>query len=159
MAKFEAERSIYNQLMDVMERLEKMEAASEKVKLAHKEGRAHNIGSSRWNNEHSYPEKWLIRVLENEFQMIENKDYRTELSFGKFSLDFAWPDKKLCIELDGEQHEKFEEQKRRDKEKDALLKERGWRELRISWKDCYSRPKYYISIIGSLLGGEVGIHV
>lgn len=39
MAKFEAERSIYNQLMDVMERLEKMEAAAEKVKLAHKEER------------------------------------------------------------------------------------------------------------------------
>ncbi|MBO4318396.1 MAG: hypothetical protein J5855_09025, partial [Mailhella sp.] len=39
MAKFEAERSIYNQLMDVMERLEKMEAVSEKVKLAHKEER------------------------------------------------------------------------------------------------------------------------
>ena len=129
---------------------------SESMKRAHKEGKAHNIGSSRWNNEHSYPEKWLIRVLENEFQMIENKDYRTEMPFGKFSLDFAWPDRKICIELDGDQHNRFEEQKRRDKEKDELLKESGWRELRINWKDCYSRPKYYINIISSLLGSSVG---
>lgn len=129
---------------------------SESMKRAHKEGRAHNIGSSRWNNEHSYPERWLIRVLENEFQMIENKDYRTELPFGKFSLDFAWPDRKLCIELDGEQHERFKEQKKRDLEKDELLKENGWKELRINWKDCYSRPKYYINIIGSMLGSSTG---
>lgn len=29
------------------------------MKLAHKEHRAHNIGQSRWNNEPSYPEKFL----------------------------------------------------------------------------------------------------
>ena len=32
---------------------------SEAMKLAHKEHRAHNIGQSRWNNEPSYPEKFL----------------------------------------------------------------------------------------------------
>ena len=43
---------------------------SESMKKAQKEGRAYNIGQSRWNNEHSIPEKWLITVLKNNFNQI-----------------------------------------------------------------------------------------
>lgn len=117
------------------------------MKIAHKEGRAHNIGESRWNNEHSYPEKWLIKILENEFSMKENVDYRTEMPFGRYALDFAWENKKFAIEIDGEQHERFEEYKQRDIKKDELLEENSWTVMRIKWKDCYARPKYFIEII------------
>lgn len=41
---------------------------SESMKKAHEEGRAWNIGKSRWNNEPSYPEKFFMKVIENEFQ-------------------------------------------------------------------------------------------
>ena len=44
MAGINAEHSIYNQLMDVMERLEKMETASAEMKLAHREERDHSTG-------------------------------------------------------------------------------------------------------------------
>jgi len=66
---------------------------------AHKEGRAHNIGESRWNNEPSYPERWFMKVIENEF---EDKNYTREYPFHRFSLDFAWIEKKKCIEIDGD---------------------------------------------------------
>ena len=125
------------------------------MKLAHKEGRAHNIGQCRWNCKHSYPETWLIRVLENEFQLRENYDYRTEYPFGKYSLDFAWPDKRICIEVDGEQHDIDIKQKERDKNKDALLLEKGWKELRIPWKSCYASPKEWINKIKEFLFGSV----
>lgn len=124
---------------------------SNSMKQAHKEKRAHNIGSSRWNNEHSWPEKWFIEVLQNEFNMIENIDYETEMPFDKYSLDFAWSEKKLCIEIDGEQHERFEEYKLRDIAKDKLLLKNGWKVLRIKWKDCYANPKQYIKIIKNYL--------
>lgn len=100
-------------------------AISRGMKIAHQEKRAHNIGSSRWNNEHSWPEKWLIEVLQNELNMVEHVDYQTEMPFDKYSLDFAWPEKKFCIEMDWEQHERFKEYKLRDISKDALLKENG----------------------------------
>lgn len=125
-------------------------AVSRGMKLAHKEKRAHNIGESRWNNEHSWPEKWFIEVLQNELNMVEHVDYETEMPFDKYSLDFAWPEKKLCIEIDGEQHERFEEYKLRDVSKDALLKENGWQVIRIKWKDCYANPKQYIKQVKSL---------
>ena len=69
------------------------------MKKAHAEGRAHNIGESRWNNKPSYPEKWFMEVIANEFN---DKNYVREHPFHKYSLDFAWLDKKKCIELDGD---------------------------------------------------------
>lgn len=126
---------------------EHKKSISNGMKKAHKEGRAHNIGESRWNNEHSYPEKWLIKVLENEFGMKEHLNYKTEMPFGKFSLDFAWPDKKFCIEIDGEQHERFVEYKMRDIKKDELLKEKNWEVFRIKWKECFNNPKFFIELI------------
>lgn len=34
--------------------------------------------------------------------------------------------------------------------KDELLKQEGWKELRISWKECCKNPKYYISLAKQL---------
>lgn len=121
---------------------EMKEKISNSMKIAHNEGRAHNIGECRWNNEPSYPEKWFMKVIENEFN---DKNYKREFPFYKFSLDFAWTEIKKCIEIDGEQHERFEEQKRRDEEKEKLLKENGWELLRIKWKDIFNSPKEYIN--------------
>ncbi len=116
---------------------------SASMKKAHAEGRAHNIGSSRWNNEPSYPEKFFMTVIENEF---EDKNYEREKSFKRFSLDFAWVEKRKCIEIDGEQHQRFEEYKLRDERKDAALISEGWQVLRISWKEMYSNPKHWIQV-------------
>lgn len=124
---------------------------SESMKKAQKEGRAYNIGQSRWNNEHSIPEKWLIKVLKNDFNQIENIDYKTEMSFYRYALDFAWPEKKLCIEIDGKQHLYDEKQIARDKEKDRLLKEDGWKELRLKWGYIVKNTQEALKIITNFL--------
>lgn len=124
---------------------------SEKMKKAHAEGRAHNIGQSRWNNKPSYPEQWFMNVINNEFI---NKDYIREKSFGRFSLDFAWNDLKKCIEIDGEQHERFEDQKKRDRAKDKLLKESKWEILRIPWKNMFNNTKKYIKKAKNFIDGK-----
>lgn len=104
---------------------------SSSMKKAHAEGRAWNIGKSRWNNEPSYPEKFFMKIIENEFY---DKEYIREHPVGIYSLDFAWISKKKAIEIDGAQHERFEEYKNRDKRKMNFLKENGWSVVRISWK-------------------------
>lgn len=124
---------------------------SASMKKAHAEGRAHNIGNCRWNNESSYPEKWFMKVLKNEFGLEKDRDYKMEFPFHRFSLDFAWPDKKICIEIDGEQHERFQEQKERDIEKDRLLKEEDWIELRKSWKEIFNSPKSFIEEVRNII--------
>lgn len=120
------------------------------MKKAHKEGRAHNIGESRWNNEPSYPEKWFMTVIANEF---DDKNYIREYPFHRYSLDFAWIDKKKCIEIDGEQHQRFDEYKERDKRKDVLLKEEGWQILRLNWKELkYTNTKNLIQLANNFIG-------
>lgn len=114
---------------------------STSLKKAHAEGRAWNIGKSRWNNEPSYPEKFFSKVIENEFQ---DKEYSREYAVGKYSIDFAWYQKKLAIEIDGDQHQRFQEYIERDAKKDALLISEGWEILRIKWKDMFHNPEEWI---------------
>lgn len=116
---------------------------SESMKKAHKEGRAWNIGKSRWNNKHSYPEEFFIQVIDNEF---EDKNYLCEYPLEIFSLDFAWPEKKKCIEIDGDQHQRFKEYKERDIRKDQCIYKNGWKILRIEWKQMFKDTKTWIKI-------------
>ena len=111
---------------------------SESMKIAHKEQRAHNIGKSRWNNEPSYPEKFFMDVINNEFI---DKNVITEYPIGIYAADFCWPDKKKVIEIDGEQHYRFQEYIDRDKRKDKFLNSKGYVILRIRWTDMFHNPK------------------
>lgn len=117
---------------------ETIEKLSLSMKKAHKEGRAWNIGKSRWNNEKSYPEKFFSQVIENEFI---NKEYKSEYPIGIYSLDFAWPKLKKAIEIDGEQHQRYEEYKQRDIRKDEYCEKLGWYILRLKWVDLFNNTK------------------
>ena len=116
------------------------------MKKAHAEGRAHNIGECRWNNEPSYPEKFMMKVIANEFQ---DKEYVRELPLkfdkGCYSIDFAWPHKMKAIEIDGKQHQEDPVVKERDERKDAKLIENGWSFLRVRWKDICNNTQHFIS--------------
>lgn len=125
---------------------------SASLKVAHSEGRAHNIGECRWNNKPSYREQWFMNMMENELNQKVGVDYQREYPFHKYSIDFAWPDRKICVEIDGEQHQRFQEQKFRDLQKDFYLKDEGWLEVRRSWKYICNNTKQFIAEIKSILG-------
>lgn len=118
------------------------ENISKAMKVAHKEGRAWNIGKSRWNNKPSYPETFFMKVIANEF---EDKNYVREYNVGIYSIDFAWPSKKLAIEIDGQQHQRFEDYKHRDERKDIFLLEHEWTVLRIPWKAMFNDTLIWIA--------------
>lgn len=122
---------------------ETKKSISNSMKKRHCEGIAWNIGMSRWNNEPSYPEKFFMQVIENEF---DDKNTETEFPIGKYSLDFAWIHKKKGIEIDGEQHYRFQENVDRDKQKDKLCLEMGWEILRIRWTEMFKDTKKWIQI-------------
>lgn len=126
---------------------------SEAMKLAHKEHRAGTF-PTRKGKAHSYPECWLIKILKNELGMIENVDYETEKYFHGQFLDFAWPLTKKCIEIDGEQHDRFIERKLKDKQKEHNLKQENWKLLRIKWKDVYNDTQCWVEQILKFLYNE-----
>ena len=115
---------------------------SASMKIAHAENRAHNIGSSRWNNQPSYPEKFFAEVIENEF---DDKNFKREFPVGRYSIDFAWPHLKKAIEIDGDQHERFEKQRESDARKDKALEDAGWKVLRVKWKTMYADTRAEIA--------------
>lgn len=86
----------------------------------------------------SYPEEFFSTVIANEF---DDKAYLFNMPFHRFSLDFAWPEKKKVIEIDGEQHYTDKAQFTRDRQKDLLLQQEGWTLLRIRWREFYREPK------------------
>lgn len=116
---------------------------SKSMKKAAKEGRNKGWTTTKCGQQQkSYPEIFFTKVIENNF---EDKKYEYNLPFYTWKLDFAWPHKKLCIEIDGSQHERLIEQKESDLRKDAKLKEEGWSVLRIKWIDMYHMPHDYIN--------------
>lgn len=122
---------------------------SKSMKSAHEQGRAWNIGKSRWNNKPSYPEKFFMKAIKNNFL---DKNYVREYNIGIYSLDFAWITKKKCIEIDGDQHQRFDTIKKRDQRKNDLCAKNGWQILRIKWKDLFDNPKEWIRIANEFIG-------
>ncbi len=95
----------------------------------------------------SYPEKYFEEVLRsnNIFDkcITEYKILKSELGDSLRScyyLDFYFPDKKIDLEIDGQQHES---RKCQDAERDRLLLLNGYKVFRIKWKNPV-KNKHYI---------------
>lgn len=78
----------------------------------------------------SYPEMLIRQKLERESITGWIQEYPVK----RYSLDFAFVDILLDVEIDGGTHQ-LEEVKRKDDERDYILKSLGWRVLRLSAKD------------------------
>ena len=98
----------------------------------------------------SYPEVYFKELFTNE--AIELK-YHHRLSI--YELDFAHLDKKIAIEIDGEQHYTDPRIIESDKRRDNFLKEKGWYTYRIRWADwqkkSYEDKRLIITEIKKLL--------
>ena len=122
---------------------------SNTMKKRHQLGLACTLSDLRRKEKPSYPEQWLMKVIENENL---NKNYIREYKFHTFSLDFVWLSDKKVIEMDGRFHKISEYQKDCDRRKDNLLKEEGWKELRIDWEYCCNNTQEIIKQIKEFIG-------
>ena len=74
----------------------------------------------------SYPERYFKRILKGFISQ-----YRIPETL--YEIDFANPDKKIAIEIDGEQHYSDKKMIDHDLKRDLVLKSLGWRTIRIRW--------------------------
>lgn len=84
----------------------------------------------------SYPEKYFREYFYNENINVEKK-----FRIGLYELDFCIKDKKIDIEIDGEQH--FLDKKRIliDEKRNKYLEELGWDIIRIRWSSYMKMNK------------------
>lgn len=127
---------------------------SESMILAHREKRAYNIGYRKNRLKASYPEIFFMKVIKNHFN---DKYYKYNYQFHQFQLDFAWPHIKKCIEIDGEQHYRTQENIDRDNRKNKKLCDENWICLRIRWKDFYHQPHEFIQMAKDFIDENLSI--
>lgn len=84
------------------------------------------------HSKQSYPEKYFREVFDND-DLLKTavSEYRVKL----YSLDFAFPDIKFYIEIDGEQHYKDSRIIEHDKKRNLELEKLGWKSIRIRWSE------------------------
>jgi len=59
---------------------------------------------------------------------------KVHYKFGVYTIDFAFPDEKLAIEIDGKKYHETKRQLSRDKAKNTFLENREWRVKRyVGW--------------------------
>ena len=83
----------------------------------------------------SYPEKFWMRVLDENSIPYIREDFSTK----KYFLDFLVEKngEKIDLEIDGKQH-LHEDRKKHDEERDKFLTEKGYKVYRISWNEIKS---------------------
>ena len=77
----------------------------------------------------SYPEIYFDEIFEGKFE------YEKYLQLSLYHLDFAITNKKIAIEIDGDQHHLDNKIVESDIRKDMYLIENGWDIIRIKWSD------------------------
>jgi hypothetical protein len=69
-----------------------------------------------------------------------------------FEADFLWRDQRFIVELDGHQTHGTRAAFERDRERDRVLQARGWRIVRITWRQLHDNPDAVAADLARLLG-------
>jgi very-short-patch-repair endonuclease len=73
---------------------------------------------------------------------------------GKYRLDFAIPDKRIAIELDGHEYHKTKYQRTHDARRDRWLYGQGWHVLRFTGTEIHQNLDRCVNEICDLIGVE-----
>ncbi len=70
---------------------------------------------------------------------------------GAYEVDFAWPAAPLVVEVDGYRFHSGRDAFERDRRRDAELQARGYRVVRITWRQLAERPLAVVARLAQLL--------
>lgn len=87
----------------------------------------------QWRVKQSWPEKYFQKVFDD-----SSLSYVKEHPVKRFSIDFAFLEKMIAVEIDGSHHRALKE---RDARRDKELLEEGWLTIRVDWVDYVKLSK------------------
>ncbi len=73
---------------------------------------------------------------------------------GPWVPDFLWPAQRVVVETDGYAFHRTAAQRRRDAEKDAWLRARGYTIIRLTWADVTDRAEYTTGLVAAALAAR-----
>lgn len=110
--------------------------------------------STAWRRANmSYPEAQFIKYLESR-KFDQKYLIEREYSVFPYYIDFAFVDIKLAIEIDGSQH-LLPERKEADNKKDTLLKELGWKVVRISENTVKTNWDMIDNVLSEVINSDI----
>lgn len=107
---------------------------SKLTKKRHENGDERITWKTRDRLKPSYPEQLTIDYFNK-----KNIVFIRELKMGKYFIDFAFPDKKIGLEIDGRTHDDNDVIEK-DKRKQLFIESQGWKLYRIKW---FNDSKHY----------------
>lgn len=110
---------------------------------------------NHYTNGASYPEKYFDDILSKYIK------YEKYYQIGIYQLDIAIVNKKIGIEIDGDQHYLDKKIVESDKRKNKYLKDQNWDLIRIKWSDYKKLQKEekekYINDLVNYINGLINI--
>lgn len=102
----------------------------------------------------SRPETWTRLVLVDAGLPEPTLGYVVRDAYGSFvaRLDLAFPDRRVAVEYEGEQHLSERRQWRRDIRRYEALADLGWRVIRATSADVFRDPRTFVDRVSRALG-------
>jgi len=93
----------------------------------------------------SYAEEYWKVILDT-----NNLSYKEQYQIGPYQLDFAFPNLKIDLEIDGDQHHLDKRVVESDKRRNLYLEDLGWTIIRVKWSE-YQKLEDKKSYVNSLV--------
>lgn len=91
-------------------------------------------------NRRSYPERYFLNRLKNH-NLFKKYTFIEKFPFEKYVFDFVLVEFKIDIEIDGSFHYNDKYTIEKDRVRDELAIEKGWKVFRILWDDLQANPQ------------------
>jgi very-short-patch-repair endonuclease len=92
----------------------------------------------------------LIQLLRAAGMPDPVRQYELRVRGERYFLDFPYPDRRLCIEVDGREAHGVEAFQR-DRTRQNALVLAGWTVLRFTWADVTERPDHVLALVAQAL--------
>ena len=132
---------------------EERKAAEEqrkKISLSRKKYLDENPGQIPYLLNHSSKESYPERIFREHLEKLEIKGWVQEYPYKRYSLDFAFIDKKINVEIDGSTH-KLESVREKDIIRDKTLINDGWKVVRFTEYDVKKNIEKIVNELCHLL--------
>jgi very-short-patch-repair endonuclease len=98
----------------------------------------------------SEAERRLLRLIRAAGLPLPNTNARLD----PFEVDFLWPGHRLVVEVDGFAFHSSRAAFERDRARDAELTARGYRVIRVTWRQTAAEPYVAVARIAQALGSQ-----
>jgi very-short-patch-repair endonuclease len=74
------------------------------------------------------------------------------------AVDFAWPDARVILEVDGRAFHLATQSKDADEQRDLLAAEHDWLVVRVGWRTLRDRPSTFLARLAAILANRSLMH-